>query len=118
MLKHVFVIYGEPKVGKSILANLMTNSFSNKFKVQVVEDYEQSFSSLCTELIQKAETSKQVKYVGTFDYDDYFVVITHSKERALELAKKFKKDFLKELRHYHGRRVNFLVSICGMEAVL
>ena len=118
MLKHVFVIYGEPKVGKSILANLMTNSFSNKFKVQVVEDYEQSFSSLYTELIQKAEMSKQVKYVGTVDYDDYFVVITHSQERALELAKKFKKDFLEELRHYHGRRVNFLVSICGMEAVL
>ena len=118
MLKHIFVIYGEPKVGKGVLANLMTNSFSNKFKVQVAEDCQQSFSSLCTELIQKAEMSKQVKYVGTFDYDDYFVVITHSQERALELAKKFKKDFLKELRRHHGRRVNFLVSICGMEALL
>lgn len=116
MLKHVFVIYGKPKTGKTILVNLMTKSFSNKFKVHVVEDGAQTFSELIKELEQKAKLTKTVKYVGEFDYDDYFVVITHKRECALKIAERFKKDYSRYLK-YCGK-ADFPVSVCGMEAVL
>ena len=117
MIKHIYIVYGDAKTGKSTLENLMSNSFINHSKfytfdnVHVVTRLDYALFISNFEFRLMIESNK--KYETRTDDDAYPIIFTNMEE---ELAKKL--GFALQRRYSKSKDEKIPVSLMHISALV